>query len=75
MTAPVDVLGVLYALAADLGDTPGTAGPQVSQACAAVAELIEAASDVTAEVTRHPEPDTPMARLDAALARVQGVQP
>ena len=37
---------------------------------AAVAELIEAATDVAGDLTRNPEPGTPLARLDAALAKV-----
>lgn len=35
-----------------------------------VAELIEAAEEVAGTITEEPEPDSAMARLDAALARI-----
>jgi len=67
MSAPVDVLAVLSDLAADMGDTPGTTGHQIAQVRAAVAELIEAASDI-----RINSGAIELGRLAAALARAGG---
>ena len=72
MIAQPNALAVLDDLIADMGDTPGTTGHQVAQVRDAVAELIEAARIVAThqDASISAEWD----RLDAALARAQGVQ-
>lgn len=82
MSGPVDVRQVLSGLVADMGDTPGTTGPQVAQVLGAVAELIEAGRALQDAMDEHEtnrfdigpsrrfvEAD---ARHRAALARVGG---
>lgn len=55
MSGPVDVLAVLDDLAADMGDTPGTAGHQVAQVSAAVAELIRCGDGLLVSLDlKHP---------------------
>lgn len=88
MSAPVDVLAVMDSIANDLRnlDCRGTA-LGLGQARAAVAELIEATSLLTAQLALHGDMDdgcfyyngrsaselqTPMADVRVALARVKG---
>jgi len=72
MSGSVDVLKVLSHHEAALRAKCGTPLNELANARAVVAELINAASAVEYNATRHDGDDRMFDRLHAALARVQG---